>query len=53
MGIDVCFIDGLDAQLAFPVDIISLVVMVIIVTEYSPRFGLPYIYDFSLFVAVD
>ena len=45
MGIDVCFIDGLDAyaktwlQLAFPVYIISLVVMVIIVSEYSPRFA--------------
>ena len=45
IGIDVCFIDGLDAyaktwlQLAFPVYIISLVVMVIIVSEYSPRFA--------------
>ena len=45
IGIDVCFIDSLDAyaktwlQLAFPVYIISLVVMVIIVSEYSPRFA--------------
>ena len=45
IGIDVCFIDGLDAyskawlQLAFPVYIISLVAMVIIVSEYSPRFS--------------
>ena len=45
IGIDVCFIDGLDAyaktwlQLVFPVYIISLVVMVIIVSEYSPRFA--------------
>ena len=45
IGIDVCFIDGLDAyiktwlQLAFPTYIISLVVMVIIVSEYSPKFA--------------
>ena len=45
IGIDVCFIDGLDAyakvwlQLVFPVYIISLVVMVIIVSEYSPKFA--------------
>ena len=45
VGIDVCFIDSLDAyiktwlQLAFPVYIISLVVMVIIVSEYSPKFA--------------
>ena len=45
IGIDVCFIDGLDVyaktwlQLAFPVYIISLVVMVIVVSEYSPRFA--------------
>ena len=45
IGIDVCFIDGLDTyakvwlQLVFPVYIISLVVMVIIVSEYSPRFA--------------
>ena len=45
IGIDVCFIDGLDAytktwlELAFPVYIISLVVMVIIVSEYSPKFA--------------
>ena len=44
IGIDVCFIDGLDAyiktwlQLAFPVYIISLVVMVIIISDYSPKF---------------
>ena len=45
IGIDVCFFDGLDAytktwlQLAFPVYIISLVFIVIIVSEYSPRFA--------------
>ena len=45
IGIDVCFFDGLDAysktwlQLAFPVYIISLVIVVIIVSEYSPRFA--------------
>ena len=45
IGIDVCFIDGLDAyiktwlRLAFPVYIISLVVMVIIVSEYSNKFA--------------
>ena len=45
IGIDVCFIDGLDAytktwiQLIFPGFIISLVIMVIIVSEYSPRFA--------------
>ena len=45
IGIDMCFIDGLDAyiktwlQLAFTVYIISLVVIVIIVSEYSPRFA--------------
>ena len=45
IGIDVCFIDGLDAhiktwlQLAFTVYIISLIVIVIIVSEYSPRFA--------------
>ena len=45
IGIDVCFIDGLDAytktwfQLAFPIYIISLVVMVIILSEYSRRFA--------------
>ena len=45
IGIDVCFIDGLDAyiktwlQLAFPAYIISLVFMVIIVSEYSPKFA--------------
>ena len=45
IGIDVCFFDGLDAytktwlQLAFPAYIISLVVTIIIVSEYSPRFA--------------
>ena len=45
IGVDVCFLDGLDAytktwlQLAFPVYIISLVVVVIVVSEYSPRFA--------------
>ena len=45
IGIDVYFIDALDAyiktwlQLAFPAYIISLVVMVIIVSEYSPKFA--------------
>ena len=45
IGIDVCFFNGLDAyiktwlQLAFPVYIISLVIVVIIVSEYSPRFA--------------
>ena len=45
IGIDVCFFDGLDAytktwlQLAFPVYVISLVIVVIIVSEYSPRFA--------------
>ena len=45
LGIDVCFINGLDTytktwlQLAFPVYIISLVVLIIIVSEYSPRFA--------------
>ena len=45
IGIDVCFFDGLDAytktwlQLVFPVYIISLVIIVIIVSEYSPRFA--------------
>ena len=45
IGIDVCFVDGLDAyiktwlQLAFPVYIISLVIIVIIVSECSDRFA--------------
>ena len=45
IGVDVCFFDGLDAytktwlQLAFPVYIISLVIVVILVSEYSPRFA--------------
>ena len=45
IGIDVCFFDGLDAyiktwlQLAFPVYVISLVILVIVVSDYSPRFS--------------
>ena len=45
LGIDVCLFDGLDTyiktwlQLAFPVYIISLVVIIIIVSEYSTRFA--------------
>ena len=45
LGIDVCFFDGLDTytktwlQLVFPVYIISLGVIIIIVSEYSPRFA--------------
>ena len=45
IGLDVCFFDGLDAyakiwlQLVFPVYIISLVIIVIIVSEHSPRFA--------------
>ena len=45
IGVDVCFFDGLDAytkiwlQLAFPVYIISVVIAVIVVGEYSPRFA--------------
>jgi hypothetical protein len=45
IGIDVCFFDGLDTytkiwlQLAFPIYIISLVIIVIIVSEYSPQFA--------------
>ena len=45
IGFDVCFYEGLDAyvkfwlQLAFPAYIISLVILVIIVSEYSPRFA--------------
>ena len=45
IGIDVCFFDGFDAytkiwlQLTFPAYIISLVVIVIIVSEYSSRFA--------------
>ena len=43
--IDVCFFDGLDTyiktwpQLAFPVYIISLVIIAIIVSEHFPRFA--------------
>ena len=43
-GIDVCFLDGYDAytktwlQLAFPVYIITLVVAIIKISEYSPKF---------------
>ena len=45
IGIDVCFFDGLDAygktwlQLAFPMYIISLVIIVIIACEYSNKFA--------------
>ena len=45
LGIDVCFFDGLDTytktwlQLAFPVYIISLVIIIIIISEYSSRFA--------------
>ena len=45
IGIDVCFFDGLDTyaktwiQLTFPVYIISIVIIVIIVSEYSPQFA--------------
>ena len=45
IGIDVCFINGLDAyvktwlQLAFPSYIIFLVIMLIIISEYSPKFA--------------
>ena len=45
IGIDVCFIDGLDTytktwlQLAFPIYIISLVITVIILSEYSHKFA--------------
>ena len=45
LGIDVCFFGGLDTyiktwlQLAFPVYIISLVVIIIVTSEYSPRFA--------------
>ena len=44
-GIDVCFIDGLDAytrtwiQLAFPVYIITLVVGIIVISEYFSKFA--------------
>ena len=44
IGIDVCFFNNLDAytntllQLVFPLYIISLVIIIIIVSEYSPRF---------------
>lgn len=45
IGIDVCFIDGMDTytrtwlQLAFPLYIISLVIIVIIASRCSPRFA--------------
>ena len=46
VGINVCFgFDGLDAytktwlQLAFPIYIISLVMLIIIISKYSPRFA--------------
>ena len=44
-GIDTCFLNGLDMyyktwlQLAFPVYMIVLVILVIIISEYSPRFA--------------
>ena len=44
IGVDACFIKRLDTytrtwiQLAFPVYIISLLIVIIIVSEYSPRF---------------
>ena len=45
VGFDVCFFEGMDTywktwlQLAFPAYVIFLVVVVIIVSEYSPRFS--------------
>ena len=45
LGIDVCYIDGMDIymktwiQLAFPIYIILLVVLLIIVSHYSTRFS--------------
>ena len=45
IGISACFLNGLDAyiktwlQLAFSVYVISLIILVIIVSEYSPRFA--------------
>ena len=45
IGIDVCFFDGLDAytktwlQLVFPAYLLFLVIVVIIVSEYSPQFA--------------
>ena len=45
IGINVCFFDGVDAytktwlQLAFPIYIISLVMFIIIISKYSPRFA--------------
>ena len=45
-GFDVCFFDGLDTyiktwlQLAFPVYIISLVVIIVVVAECSPKFAI-------------
>ena len=46
LGFDVCFFDGLDTyiktwlQLAFPVYIISLVVIIVLVAECSPKFAI-------------
>ena len=46
LGFDVCFFDSLDMyiktwlQLAFPVYIISLVVIIVVVAEYSPKFAI-------------
>ena len=45
MGVDTCFFDGVDTYiktwlyLAFPAYIISLVVIIIVISEYSPRFA--------------
>ena len=45
LGIDVCYIDGMDIyiktwiQLAFPIYIIFLVVLLIIISHYSSRFS--------------
>ena len=45
IGIDVCFFDGLNAysrtwiELAFPVYVIFLVLMVIVISEYSAKFA--------------
>ena len=46
LGFDVCFFDGLDTyiktwlQLAFPVYIISLVVVIVVLAECSPKFAI-------------
>ena len=44
LGIDVCYIEGMDIymktwlQLAFPIYIIFLIVLVIVISQYSSRF---------------